>query len=70
MGWSQGETTVDAKMCTHSGRSRPSDRGGGGSHPDPEIREGGSLRKIRGELDPLHPSPTDLPLTQMCTWYI
>ena len=43
---------------------------GGPSHPDPEIWEGGSLRKIRGELGPPHPSPTDLPLDQMCKWYI
>ena len=31
-------------MVTSSGRSRPSDKGGGGSHPDPEIRGGQSSR--------------------------
>ena len=30
-------------MC--SGGSRPSDKGGGGSHPDPEIRVGGPVLK-------------------------
>ena len=30
-----------ATMITCSGRSRPSDKGGGDSHPDPEIRGGG-----------------------------
>ena len=34
-----------ATMITYSGRSRPSDKGGGSSHPDPEIRGGPSLKK-------------------------
>ena len=29
-----------------SGGSRPSDKGGGGGHPDPEIRGGRSLKKF------------------------
>ena len=29
-----------ATMITYSGRSRPSDKGGGDSHPDPELRGG------------------------------
>ena len=33
-------------ISLHSGRSRPSDsRGGGGGHPDPEIRGGPGLQK-------------------------
>ena len=31
-----------ATMITCSGRSRPSDKGGGDSHPDPELRGGGA----------------------------
>ena len=34
-----------ATMVTCSGRSRPSDKGGGDSHPDPEIRGGGLVSK-------------------------
>ena len=34
-----------ATMITCSGRSRPSDKGGGDSHPDPEIRGGGLVSK-------------------------
>ena len=34
-------------ISLHSGRSRPSDKGGGGGgHPDPEIRGGPGLQKI------------------------
>ena len=29
----------------HSGGSRPTDKRGGGGHPDPDIREGGGLQK-------------------------
>ena len=62
-----------------SGRSSPSDKGGGGgrgraSHPDPEIRGGGSLQKIfsalwasfwskyKGGAWAPWPPPLDLPL--------
>ena len=58
-------------LVEFSGRSRPSDKGGGGSHPDPEItwRGGGgggsSLKKKiflnEGSPGPLGPS-LDLPL--------
>ena len=54
-----------------SGGSRPSDKGGGGGHPDPEIRAGGAASKhfffqafgphfglkIRGESGPPRPLP-------------
>ena len=55
-------------MQWHNGRSRPSDKGGGGGHPDPEIRGGGLKTiffqpfrpqfgpKIRGERAPQAPS--------------
>ena len=31
-------------MFSSSGRSRPSDKGGGGGHPDPEIKRGSGLK--------------------------
>ena len=49
-------------LVEFSGRSRPSDKGRGGSHPDPEIRggRGQSQKKIflkMGSPGPLGPSP-------------
>ena len=47
-----------------SGRSRPSDKGGGGSHPDPGIWGGGAPKnffKHKGSPGPPGP-PLDLPL--------
>ena len=50
-----------------SGRSRPSDKGGGGSHPDPEITWRGAgavskkILKNEGSPGPLGPS-LNLPL--------
>ena len=53
-------------LVEFSGRSRPSDKGGGGSHPDPEITwEGGAVSKKKlkneGSPGPLGP-PLDMPL--------
>ena len=57
-------------LVEFSGRSRPSDKGGGGSHPDPEITwqggGGGAVSKKKklkneGSPGPLGPS-LDLPL--------
>ena len=53
-----------------SGGSRPSDRGGGGSHPDPEIREGGLGPSVSVSTHLLISYP-DLPLfnvTQSEIW--
>ena len=41
-----------ATMITCSGRSRPSDKGGGDSHPDPEIRGGGGLVSKKNFVSP------------------
>ena len=43
------------KLAYHSGESRPSDKGEGGSHPDPEIRgEGGDGLQNRSLNPPLY----------------
>ena len=57
---------LNLKAIHFSGGSRPTDkRGGGGGHPDPDIREGGGLQKtffrfglkIRGGGGSLGPLP-------------
>ena len=40
----RGNLLLNTANC--SGRSRPSDTGGGGGHPDPEIRGGAPVSKI------------------------
>lgn len=36
---------LNLKAIHFSGGSRPTDKRGGGGHPDPDIREGGGLQK-------------------------
>ena len=56
---------LNLKATHFSGGSRPTDKEGGGGHPDPDIREGGGLRKkffrfalkIRGGGGSLRPLP-------------
>ena len=44
--WKVMHFTFQASIaCVDSDRSRPSDRGGGGGHPDPEIRGVGAVLK-------------------------
>ena len=51
-----------------SGRSRPSDKGGGGSHPDPEItwwEGGGSLKKKKFKNEGSPGLPLELTLADI-----